>query len=218
MEKRMLQVFFLLLSGIVFLILMALRHGKARGPLLSYGDRPLPGFPGPIGLIRRLDGMGRKQREILPGHQPTHKKDGMMTLPLAWEDRVTAGRMACTAHAWALSIMAEDDPVGDKNRTQAVYRSLIVPFFVVLIALALVFVKHADVMTMVSLSVFVWAFLAFAAVPSQMREKKAVDVAKTGLREAGMWPQLSEDAYALETCLNAMAWSRVAGFPRILPR
>lgn len=215
----MLQVFFLLLSGIVFLVLMSLRYGKARSPLFSYGERPLPGFPGPVGLVHRLDGVGRKQRQIVPGRHPSYNgKDGSMVLPVQWEEKVTTGRMACVAHTWALAIMAEEDPSGDKNRTQSINRSRMIPFFVTLIALALIFTKRADVMLVSSLAVFTWAFLTFAAVPTQMREKKAADIARKGLREAGMWPQLSEDAYALDACLDAMAWSRVAGFPRILPR
>ncbi len=219
MQERMLQVFFILLSAIVFLILMSLRYGKASAPLSSYGDRPLPGFPGPVGLVYRLDGLGRKQREIVPGRLPSYKgKDGSMVLPVSWEERVTTGRMACVAHTWALAMMAEEDPEGDKKRVDSINRSKIVPFFLSLIALALIFVKHADISLVASITVFTWAFLTFAAIPTQLREKRAVEVARAGLLKAGMWPQLKEDAYALEACLIAMAWSRVAGFPRILPR
>ena len=63
-----------------------------------------------------------------------------------------------------------------------------------------------------------WAFFTFSALPSQFREWKAAEIAKSGLKEAGLWPVLPSDAMAVEQCLKALSWCHVAGFRRILPR
>ena len=62
-----------------------------------------------------------------------------------------------------------------------------------------------------------WAFFTFSALPSQFREWKAAEIAKSGLKEAGLWPVLPSDAMAVEQCLKALSWCHVAGFRRILP-
>ncbi len=212
------QFMFLFPAVIIFLILMMLRHTKSKRLLNHYGNQPLPGFPGPAGLVMRLDGMDRKQRKIVHGRRLGNKKDGVVVLPPAWEQHMTAGRMACVAHAWAWSVLAETDPEGDTKRMKSINQAKIVCFFACLIALAIVFFRHANPLTVFAITAFLWAFLAFAGLPTQIREKQATDLAKKGLKEAGLWPQLTEDAYALEACLQAMSWSRVAGFPRIWPR
>ena len=63
-----------------------------------------------------------------------------------------------------------------------------------------------------------WAFFTFSALPTQFREWKAAEIAKSGLKEAGLWPLLPSDAMAVEQCLKALSWCNVAGFRRILPR
>ena len=63
-----------------------------------------------------------------------------------------------------------------------------------------------------------WAFFTFSALPTQFREWKAAEIAKSGLKEAGLWPVLPSDAMAVEQCLKALSWCHVAGFRRILPR
>ncbi|MEG0836837.1 MAG: hypothetical protein RR138_03655 [Akkermansia sp.] len=214
----MLSIFVLLVAALLFLILMSLRYGKGMTPLRRAEGTPLPGFPGPIGLINRLDGIERKQRDIIPGRAPNVKADGSMTLPLRWEDDVTAGRLACVAHTWALAQLSDQDPEGGKKREQAVTRTHIVTFFTALIVIALVFIKHLDTKTAMALVAGVWAMLSFIAIPTQFREWKALEVARTGLKNAGLWPRLESDAHAIDTCLKAMTWCRVAGFRRILPR
>lgn len=217
-KKPMFATFVLVVSALFFLIIMSLRYRKAISPLHRAGSVPLPGFPGPVGLVNRLDGIERKQREINTGKAPNIREDGSMTLPAKWEDHVTAGRLACVAHTWALAQLAEDDPEGAKAREHAVKRTHIATFFVILIAAALVFIKHMDLRMAFAIIAGVWTFLSFSAIPSQFREWKALEIARTGLKNAGLWPRLNKDAVALDTCLKAMTWCRVAGFRRILPR
>lgn len=217
-NERMFSMFVLLVSALFFFILMSLRYGKAISPLRRAEGTLLPGFPGPIGLINRLDGVDRKQREITPGRAPSIKQDGSLILPLKWEDSVTAGRLACVAHTWALAQLAEDDAEGGKAREHAVKRAQIVTFFSILIAGALVFIKHMDYRTALAMVAGIWTFISFSAIPTQFREWKALEIARTGLKNAGLWPRLNGDAQALDTCLKAMTWCRVAGFRRILPR
>lgn len=217
-NERMFSMFVLLVSALFFFIIMSLRYGKAISPLRRVGGVPLPGFPGPIGLINRLDGVDRKQRDITAGRTPNIKQDGSMTLPLKWENTVTAGRLACVAHTWALAQLAEEDPEGGKAREQAIRRAHIVTFFSLLIAGVLVFVKHMDYRTALAMVTGIWTFISFSAIPTQYREWKALEIARTGLKNAGLWPRLNRDAQALDTCLKAMTWCRVAGFRRILPR
>ena len=214
----MLAIPVLVISALFFFIIMSLRYGKAISPLRRAEGIPLPGFPGPIGLVNRLDGIERKQREITAGRAPNIKNDGSMTLPVKWENHVTAGRLACVAHTWALAQLAEEDPEGGKTREHAVKRAAIVTFFTILIAAALVFIKHMDLRIAAAMASGIWAFISFAAIPSQYREWKALELARTGLKNAGLWPRLNADAQALDTCLKAMTWCRVAGFRRILPR
>lgn len=203
---------------ILFAVLAYLRHTKGVMPLRRSEGAALPGFPGPRGLVVRLDGMERKQRVVIDGRFPGVSKDGSLVLPLKWEKEMTVGRMAAVAHTWGLGLLAEDDPVGAKSRENAILRTAIITFFVGLIALAMVFIKHVDFRIALAMIVGTWAFLSFAAIPSQYREWKARDLAKQRLKEAGLWPQLPQDGRALESCLDSMIWCRVAGFRRILPK
>ena len=146
------------LSVVVLGVIAALRFTKGIIPLRTYESRELPGFPGPAGLIHRLDGAEKRQRKLEKARFPGVDENGFISLPPAWEGKVTAGRLACVA------------------------------------------------------------FFTFSALPSQFREWKAAEIAKSGLKEAGLWPVLPSDAMAVEQCLKALSWCHVAGFRRILPR
>lgn len=209
---------FIFICCALFLFLMlGLRYSKSVMPLRTLEDRTLPGLPGPKGLVRRLDGMERG-RMLLPGTTPEVIDEGNLILPAHWEHDVTVGRYACIAYTWALGRMAEEDPEGEQQRKKTLARARVIPVFTFLIALVLVFMHHISTATGLSLFLFVWAFLIFAGLTSQGRDRKAVDLAKTGLKQAGLWPQLHQDAMAIEGCLDAMAWSQIPGLKRVLPR
>lgn len=52
------------LSVVVLGVIAALRFTKGIIPLRTYESRELPGFPGPAGLIHRLDGAEKRQRKL----------------------------------------------------------------------------------------------------------------------------------------------------------
>lgn len=54
-------------------------------------------FPVPVGLIRRLDGAEKRRRKLAEARTPGVDENGLISLPPAWEGKVTAGRMACVA-------------------------------------------------------------------------------------------------------------------------
>lgn len=202
----------------LLVVLGSLRYSKGITPLRQSGDVPLPGFPGPRGLVIRLDGMERKQRVVTQGNTPSLKKDGSMVLPGKWEGNMTAGRMAAVAHVWGMSLLSEHDPAGVRKRESALPRTIVLTFFAGLIAMALFFVKHVNIQTSLMLVAGTWALLTTLALLSQYKEAKARDLAKKRLKEVGLWPRLPHDRDALETCLDAMIWCRVAGFLRVLPK
>lgn len=208
---RMLHII-VFMSAVLLLVLGTLRYGKGIAPLRTSEGTALPGFPGPRGLVGRLDGLERKQRVIMAGSRPSPGKDGSIILPERWEGHMTVGRMAAVAHTWGLCRLAEDDPQGARERERAMFRTNIVTFFVLLIAAALFFVKHVDIKVAIAFVAGTWAFMSFLAIPTQYREWKAKDVARERLKETGLWPQLPQDGAALEVCLKAMTWCRVAGF------
>lgn len=206
------------LSVVVLGVIAALRFSKGIVPLRTYGARELPGFPGPSGLIRRLDGAGKKQRPLGEARTPRVDADGMISLPPAWHGKVTAGRLACVAHTWALSHLIKENQEAAKARTTAIQRATMIPFFTALVLLAMMGTGLLKFQTALTIGLACWAFFTFAAIPTQFREWKAVEIAKAGLKEAGLWPQLPADAQAIEQCLKALTWCHVAGFRRILPR
>lgn len=202
---------------ILFAVMGYLRYTKGIAPLRAMGRVSLPGFPGPRGLVNRLDGLDRRRREIQQGKSPLPKMDGSIILPDFWEGEMTAGRMASVAHTWGLCLLAENDTAGAKAREAAISRTMIIVFFTVLVAVALIFLKRVDARLALMLVSWIWAFLTFIAIPTHYREWKARDVAKKRLKEIGLWPRLAQDQQALDICLTAMIWCRVAGFRRILP-
>lgn len=91
-------------------------------------------------------------------------------------------------------------------------------FFTALILLGMLTAGLLKFQIALAIGLACWAFFTFSALPSQFREWKAAEIAKSGLKEAGLWPVLPSDAMAVEQCLKALSWCHVAGFRRILPR
>ena len=69
------------LSVVVLGVIAALRFTKGVIPLRTYESRELPGFPGPAGLIHRLDGAEKRQRY---GEDLRHLSGGGMPVFPAW--------------------------------------------------------------------------------------------------------------------------------------
>ena len=145
-------------------------------------------------------------------------ENGLISLPPAWEGKVTAGRLACVAHTWAMSSLVREDPAAAKARKTASGRAMMIPFFTALILLGMLATGLLKFQIALAIGLACWAFFTFSALPTQFREWKAAEIAKSGLKEAGLWPLLPSDAMAVEQCLKALSWCNVAGFRRILPR
>lgn len=206
------------LSAVVLGVIAALRFTKGVIPLRTYESLELPGFPGPVGLVRRLDGSEKRQRKLGEGRTPGVDENGLIILPPAWESKVTAGRLACVAHTWALSRLVKENPEAAKARKVAAARATMIPFFTALVLLGMMATGLLKFQIVLAIGLTCWAFFTFSAIPSQFREWKAAEIAKSGLKEAGLWPLLPSDALAIEQCLKALTWCHVAGFRRILPR
>lgn len=174
--------------------------------------------PGPAGLIHRLDGAEKRQRKLEKARFPGVDENGFISLPPAWEGKVTAGRLACVAHTWAMSSLVREDPEAAKARKTASARATMIPFFTALILLGMLATGLLKFQIALAIGLACWAFFTFSALPTQFREWKAAEIAKSGLKEAGLWPVLPSDAMAVEQCLKALSWCHVAGFRRILPR
>ena len=206
------------LSVVVLGVIAALRFTKGVIPLRTYESRELPGFPGPAGLIHRLDGAEKRQRKLAEARFPGVDENGLISLPPAWEGKVTAGRLACVAHTWAMSSLVREDPAAAKARKTASGRAMMIPFFTALILLGMLATGLLKFQIALAIGLACWAFFTFSALPTQFREWKAAEIAKSGLKEAGLWPLLPSDAMAVEQCLKALSWCNVAGFRRLLPR
>lgn len=111
------------LSVVVLGVIAALRFTKGIIPLRTYESRELPGFPGPAGLIHRLDGAEKRQRKLEKARFPGVDENGFISLPPSWEGKVTAGRLACVAHTWAMSSLVREDPEAAKARKTASARA-----------------------------------------------------------------------------------------------
>ncbi len=125
------------LSVVVLGVIAALRFTKGIIPLRTYESRELPGFPGPAGLIHRLDGAEKRQRKLEKARFPGVDENGFISLPPSWEGKVTAGRLACVAHTWAMSSLVREDPEAAKARKTASARATMIPFFTALILLGM---------------------------------------------------------------------------------
>ena len=165
------------LSVVVLGVIAALRFTKGVIPLRTYESRELPGFPGPAGLIHRLDGAEKRQRKLAEARFPGVDENGLISL-----------------------------------------RAMMIPFFTALILLGMLATGLLKFQIALAIGLACWAFFTFSALPTQFREWKAAEIAKSGLKEAGLWPLLPSDAMAVEQCLKALSWCNVAGFRRILPR
>lgn len=161
---------------------------KASFPWRTYESRELPGFPGPAGLIHRLDGAEKRQRKLEKARFPGVDENGFISLPPAWEGKVTAGRLACVAHTWAMSSLVREDPEAAKARKTASARATMIPFFTALILLGMLTAGLLKFQIALAIGLACWAFFTFSALPSQFREWKAAEIAKSGLKEAGLWP------------------------------
>ena len=117
-----------------------------------------------------------------------------------------------------MSSLVREDPAAAKARKTASVRATMIPFFTALILLGMLAAGLLKFHIALAIGLACWAFFTFSAFPSQFREWKAAETAKSGLKEAGLWPVLPSDAIAVEQCLKALSWCNVAGFRRILPR
>lgn len=69
------------LSVVVLGVIAALRFTKGVIPLRTYESRELPGFPGPAGLIHRLDGAEKRQRKLAEAVFPVWMKTASSACP-----------------------------------------------------------------------------------------------------------------------------------------
>ena len=161
------------LSVVVLGVIAALRFTKGIIPLRTYESRELPGFPGPAGLIHRLDGAEKRQRKLEKARFPGVDENGFISLPPSWEGKVTAGRLACVAHTWAMSSLVREDPEAAKARKTASARATMIPFFTALILLGMLTAGLLKFQIALAIGLACWAFFTFSALPSQFREWKA---------------------------------------------
>lgn len=197
-----------------------LRFTKASVPLKQGENYVLPSSPGVKGVIRRMDGMERKNRTLLQSRRPKSHEDGSLALPsLRWDkDSMTAARLASIAHTWALAKMAESDPKGHKEREGAIARARVIPILGILFCVMMIVVGKINIPVALGLLLAAWALMIAVSIPSQFREWKAIAIAKKGLRDAGLYPQFQDAASVLDRCITACSWSRVAGFRQIVPK
>lgn len=108
-------------------------------------------------------------------------ENGFISLPPAWEGKVTAGRLACVAHTWAMSSLVREDPEAAKARKTASARATMIPFFTALILLGMLAAGLLKFQIALAIGLACWAFFTFSALPTQFREWKAAEIAKSGL-------------------------------------
>lgn len=208
-----------LLCGVVMLILGWLRWTKGK-LILSQGQNvEFPSTPSTRGIIVRLDGIDRKNREIQPARLPKSMDNGTLALPARWSDgQMTAARLAAIAHTWAMAQMAENDPTGHKQRERAVARARVLPILVLFLCIILMAAHRLSFSLAMTIVIVTWTMSAIVSIPSQYREWKAVAIARDGLKKAGLYPQMRPEAKLLDACIAALAWCRVAGFGQVIPK
>ena len=175
-------------------------------------------FPVPWGLIRRLDGAEKRRRKLAEARTPGVDENGLISLPPAWEGKVTAGRMACVAHTWALSILVKETRKRQSPQNGYCTRHDDLPFFTGLVASGHDSGRPAEIPDCPGHRPGMLGFLYLLRHSYPVPGMESREMAKSGLKEAGLWPQLPSDAMAIEQCLKALTWCHVAGFRRILPR
>lgn len=180
----------------------------------------LPSSPGVRGVVRRLDGMERKNREIYESRIVKSRPDGSLALPCdRWSrETMTVSRLAAIAHVWAMARMAEADPQGYKDREGSIARARVVPVLTLFVCGVMVLAGRMTFPIALTFIFGTWTLMVAISIPSQFREWKAIAVAKKGLKEAGLYPQLQNTATALDRCITALSWCRVAGFSQIIPK
>lgn len=213
-------IFVCILCVAVIGIMSWLRYIKGKLPLREGESHILPSAPGVRGVVMRLDGMDRKNRPIHQGRLPRSLPDGSLSLPcIKWESGpMSVARLAVVAHTWAQAKQAEEDPRGYKDREQAVARARVVPVLGLFFCMMMIFAGRLNVPVALTIMLSVWTLMIAISIPSQFREWKAVAIAKNGLKRAGLYPQLQDTANALDRCLTALSWCRVAGFAQIIPK
>lgn len=209
-----------LLCGVVAAIMYWLRHTKGRVPLRAGEDMILPATPGVRGVVMRLDGLDRKNREIYESRYVKSRPDGSLSLPYEkWnQEEMTVARLASIAHVWAMAQLAKDDPDGYKDRESSVARARVVPILGLFVCMIMMVAGRMTLPIGFTLLFVIWTMMVLVSIPSQFREWKAVAIAKTGLKQAGLYPQFQNTAAVLDRCIAALSWCRVAGFRQIVPR
>lgn len=213
-----LLVFLSFIIVVYAVIAMGLRYNKAVRPIKLIGNMPIPSMPSASGIIRRLDGVDRHNREIKSVRIPSIQDDGVIGLPLKWSHDMSIGRVAITAHTWALSRMMEDDMTGGKEREKALRLATIIPLLSFLVLCFACIASKLSLGYAIPIWGAIWAFMSLSCFLTQMRETKAAQLAEAALKESGLWPQDPLMGKALSAGIKAAGWARMGGFRRVLPR
>lgn len=187
------------LSLVVLGVIAALRFTKGVIPLRTYESRELPGFPGPVGLIRRLDGAEKRRRKLAEARTPGVDENGLISLPPAWEGKVTAGRMACVAHTWALSILVKENAEAAKARKTAIARATMIPFFTGLVLLGMIAAGLLKFQIALAIGLACWAFFTFSAIPPSSGNGKPRKWPNPGLRKPDSGPSFLRTPWPLNS-------------------
>lgn len=206
--------------GIIVVILAWLRWRKGQYALSSGEKILLPHSPSCLGIIRRLDGIERHNRIVSSSSRPLSRLDGSLDIPLiSWDKKpMTVARFASIAHTWALAQMAESDPSGHIQRERAIAQARIIPILTLFLCIILCAAGRISPSIGITLVFIAWVLPSLIAIPSQFREWKAIAIAKTGLKNAQLYPQDLGLVSAINKSLTALAWCRVAGMKQIVPK
>ncbi len=209
-----------LFCGVILFILGWLRFVKGRFALREGEGIEMGAIPQAAGVVLRLDGIERRNRVILDSRRPRGLEDGSVALPLSrWATSpMTIARLALVAHTWAMARQAEADPEGHRQRERAVARARVIPILVFFLSLILLAAGRCTLPMAFTLVLGVWTMTIIVSIPSQFREWKAVEIAREGLKSAGLYPQSRLAAGLLNRSLSALSWCRVAGFRQVVPR
>lgn len=87
--------------------------------------------------------------------------------------------MACVAHTWALSRLVKENAEAAKARKTAIARATMIPFFTGLVLLGMIAAGLLKFQIALAIGLACWAFFTFSAIPTQFREWKAAEIAKS---------------------------------------
>lgn len=214
-------ILFCLLCLSVGGILAWLRFAKGYLGLKRAESELYPYQFSPGAIVSRLNGLEHHAPPIHEGKLPRFdEKTESLVLPLnRWRTGdMNMARVAVISHTWAHSLLAKQDPLGHRQRERAVVRARLVPILALFMCLVLAGTGRISPMVALTLLVVSWTLTAMIAIPSQFREWKAIAIAKTGLKEAGLYPQSRDEAAQLNRALSSLAWCRVAGFRHLVPK